>query len=208
MKRILNLIKNNIFGFIIGIVVASSVSVIAATVYYSNQVSYTPTDTTWNVENVKDALDELRSIETELTNLKNLGDATANEIVVGKTAVVNGQLVTGTLEQSTGISSFNVYRASTSGNNYRDTYDISNVKNSLIVVTTFKNSYVTFDYFYATITKENGEKSTIRINPTTSNVDHTVTTDLSSYLPAKTMVFGSYISSSNMPIMNATINLN
>ena len=35
MKKI---IKNNIFGFIIGIIITSSVSVIAATLYLSNQV--------------------------------------------------------------------------------------------------------------------------------------------------------------------------
>lgn len=97
MKKI---IKNNIFGFIIGIIITSSVSVIAATLYLSNQVSYTPTDTTWNVDNVKDALDELH----DATELINQGDATESDIMVGKTAIVNGKLITGTkLEESNHI---------------------------------------------------------------------------------------------------------
>lgn len=68
MKKIINLIKNNIFGFIIGVLITSSVGIGAATLYFSNEVSYTPTDTTWNVDNVKEALDELYSIENEFKN--------------------------------------------------------------------------------------------------------------------------------------------
>src|SRR5574344_228489 len=66
MKKIINLIKNNISGFIIGVLITSSVGVIAATLYFSNQVSYTPNDNNWKVDNVKDALDELHENSSDL----------------------------------------------------------------------------------------------------------------------------------------------
>ena len=59
MKKLIN--KNTLFGFIIGLIITSSVGVIATTLYYSNEVSYTPEDNNWNVDNVKDALDSLYS---------------------------------------------------------------------------------------------------------------------------------------------------
>ena len=64
MRKLIN--KNTLFGFIIGLTVMGIVGVSAATLYYSNEVSYKPTDTTWNVDNVKDALDELHEKSSDL----------------------------------------------------------------------------------------------------------------------------------------------
>ena len=52
--------KNNIIGFIIGLIVAGSIGVVAYTINASD-VRYTPKDTTWNVNNVDDALNTLKS---------------------------------------------------------------------------------------------------------------------------------------------------
>ena len=55
MKKI---IKNNIFGFLIGIILYSGV-VYAANLYKAVDVKYDPTDTSWEVSNVNDALNDL-----------------------------------------------------------------------------------------------------------------------------------------------------
>ena len=55
MKRI---IKNPIFTFILGIILTSSITVVAYTTL-AKDIEYTSKDTTWEVDNVKDALDDL-----------------------------------------------------------------------------------------------------------------------------------------------------
>ena len=54
MKKI---IKNNLFGFILGILVCSGI--VYAASYYAKDVTYNPTDASWEVSNVNDALDDL-----------------------------------------------------------------------------------------------------------------------------------------------------
>jgi len=56
MKR---MIKNPIFMFILGAVLFSSITGVAAATFLASDISYTPKDTNWNVNNVKDAIDEL-----------------------------------------------------------------------------------------------------------------------------------------------------
>ena len=56
MKKIIN--KYTIFAFILGAIIFSSVSVYAYLVAASN-VSYTPSNTSWNVSNVNSALNSL-----------------------------------------------------------------------------------------------------------------------------------------------------
>jgi len=97
MKRILNKFKNNsLFSFILGGILFGSV-VYGANIYQSNEVEYTPTDASWEVSNVSDAINSLYDMKTELENIKSVGDATASDIADGKTAVVQGKLVTGTM---------------------------------------------------------------------------------------------------------------
>ena len=114
MRRI---IKNNIFGFILGIILCSGI-VYGVNIYESNTIKYSPTDTSWNVSNVNEAINslynmktelnntkteldstktELNSTKTALNNLKGIGDATAAQILSGKKAVVKGSTLTGTM---------------------------------------------------------------------------------------------------------------
>ena len=53
--------KKIILGFIIGLVVGMSTTVLAASIL-SNQIMYQPSDSTWNVSNVEEALDDLYKI--------------------------------------------------------------------------------------------------------------------------------------------------
>ena len=110
-------IKNNIFGFILGIILCGGI-VYGVNTYESNTIEYSPTDTSWNVSNVNEAINSLYSIKTELdatkteldstktelnstqtslNNLKGIGDATAAQILSGKKAVVKGSTLTGTM---------------------------------------------------------------------------------------------------------------
>jgi len=55
MKKI---IKNNIFGFILGIILCSGI-VYGVNLYKSEDIQYQPSDESWNVSNVSDALNDL-----------------------------------------------------------------------------------------------------------------------------------------------------
>lgn len=61
--------KKIIFGIIIGIMLGSGI-VYAATLYKANDISYTPSDESWEVSNVNDALNSLYSMKTEENTLK------------------------------------------------------------------------------------------------------------------------------------------
>ena len=60
MKRFLEKNKKIILGILIGILF-SGVGVYAATTYLASDVTYTPSNKDWNVDNVKNALDDLYS---------------------------------------------------------------------------------------------------------------------------------------------------
>ena len=71
--------KKFILGIIVGGIIFGT-SIYAATTYYyaANEVSYIPSDSTWNVTTVKAALDNLKSTSgTALTDLKNTSIAKA-----------------------------------------------------------------------------------------------------------------------------------
>ena len=54
MKKI---IKNNMFGFILGILLCGGI--VYAASYYAKDVTYIPTDASWEVNNVNDAINSL-----------------------------------------------------------------------------------------------------------------------------------------------------
>ena len=70
----------------------------ATTYYYSsNEVSYTPSDTSWNVSNVKAAIDDLKSTSgNALTNLKNTN--------IAKAVNANGSTLTSVINTLSGIA--------------------------------------------------------------------------------------------------------
>jgi len=94
MKKIFD--KKVIFSFILGIILCGGI-VYGTNLYKSEDIKYDSTDSSWEVSNVKDAINSLYSIKNELESLKSLGDAEAAQILSGRTALVQGKLVTGTL---------------------------------------------------------------------------------------------------------------
>lgn len=55
-----NIIKNPIFTFIMGLFIAGSITGVAAYNYNAKQISYTPKDSNWNVNNVESAINDLK----------------------------------------------------------------------------------------------------------------------------------------------------
>ena len=54
--------KKNILSFIIGAILFSSITLVSAYSIFSSNVGFLPTDETWEVDNVQDAIDNLYNI--------------------------------------------------------------------------------------------------------------------------------------------------
>lgn len=88
--------KKNILFTILGIILGICGTVSATLLYSAKDIEY-------KESNVQDAIDDLYSIKNDLdattyslNDLKSKGNATSSDILSGKTAVVNGNLITGT----------------------------------------------------------------------------------------------------------------
>lgn len=93
MKKVINVIKQNILGFIIGSCIFGSISVYAASpIFSSKDVEYT--NNNMNATNVQSAIDELND---KLVNPITPANATASQILSGQTAWVNGTKITGSM---------------------------------------------------------------------------------------------------------------
>ena len=51
--------KKGIIGFVLGALIFGGIGVVSAYTIFANDIGYTPKDTTWEVDNVKDAIDDL-----------------------------------------------------------------------------------------------------------------------------------------------------
>lgn len=119
MKKI---IKNNIFGFILGAIIFGSIVGVSAYTIYANNIGYTPSDTTWkkangeDITNVEEAINELyasslstgyNTIELKYGDFQQLGNystttkqytfttETAGKIIVVMNATGSNSGVTG-----------------------------------------------------------------------------------------------------------------
>jgi len=80
--------KKIIFGIITGMILCSGL--VYAASYLADDVTYKPDDETWNVSNVKDALDELyngKSSELKIDTLSSNNDGDKTEQKFGKTEI-------------------------------------------------------------------------------------------------------------------------
>ena len=55
-----NVIKNPVFTFILGVIITGSISGVVALSYKAKDVEFTPSDSSWNVNTVEDALKDLK----------------------------------------------------------------------------------------------------------------------------------------------------
>ena len=90
--------KSFILGIMVGgIIFGTSVFAISNYLYKANEVSYTPGDSSWNVGNVKEAIDNLKSTSgTALTDLKNTN--------IAKAVSANGSSLSSVINTLGGIS--------------------------------------------------------------------------------------------------------
>ena len=90
--------KKFILGIIVGGIIFGTCIYAATTYYYAaNEVSYIPSDSTWNVTTVKAALDNLKSTSgTALTDLKNTS--------IAKAVSANGNSLSSVINTLGGIS--------------------------------------------------------------------------------------------------------
>jgi len=76
MKKLFNV--KIIVIFIIGFIIFGSIGIYGANVYHSNSIEYSPTDSSWNVSNVEEAINDLNRIVNN-----NISNFTGNIITVG-----------------------------------------------------------------------------------------------------------------------------
>lgn len=89
-------------------------------------------------DNLNDAIDTFNTMGQQVTNLKSIGNATASDIVIGKTALVQGNTITGTRNPNI-LPTINVtltgdYSSSISG------YGAGIDQNGVLVIWTMSNS--------------------------------------------------------------------
>lgn len=127
MKKIFD--KKIIITFIISGIIFTSIGVYAASLYSAKDISYNKEN--WEVSNVNDALNDLKN----KTDVLMTGDAIESDILIGKKAVVNGKIITGTNEGGSkiinlGTGTSHNYNISTL---YPDIYNTLTVDNFLVV---------------------------------------------------------------------------
>ena len=116
---------NNMFWFFLGIILCSGI-VFASNMYKASDIIYT-NDINDEVKNVNEALDDLN-------NKTKVGNATSEDIVTGKNALVQGELIEGTGSIDVPILQIStVNHASYNGYNITNViFDVSKTKKIVI----------------------------------------------------------------------------
>ena len=153
MKKLFN---NSLFMFILGALIFGSIGTILALDIIASEIEYLPKYNTWNVSNLQGAINDLYDMAT-------CANATSNDIVDGKTALVNGTVVTGTyiLPNYTELSGSTNILPGKSTTTITGNYKLTNynVSCSACQLITYIDPDATFDVVYtkssnsATITK-------------------------------------------------------
>lgn len=94
MKKIFR--KSNIFAFVLGAIIFGGIVGVSAYTILANDIGYTPKDTTWEVDNVKDAIDDLYKVSKDYVKLDEETTVSSSNLLNGITAYDNnGNLITG-----------------------------------------------------------------------------------------------------------------
>lgn len=170
---------NNMFWFFLGIILCSGV-VFASNMYKASDIIYT-NDINDEVKNVNEALDDLN-------NKTKVGNATSEDIVTGKNALVQGELIEGT-----GSINVPILQIST-GNDYNDNnynhteviYDVT--KSKKIVIDDMWCQYNILNSVYIYGSKDGGSSwTTLKVISSAANVvnynthEYNVEIDISEY---------------------------
>ena len=89
-------IKSRIFTFILGAILFGSVGVVLAYTLFAQDIGFTPIDNTWEVNNVKSALDDLYNLKlTEYGYLSKIWNSSSSSINYTYNVVENGTYLAG-----------------------------------------------------------------------------------------------------------------
>ena len=83
-------VKNNLFGFLLGFLLCSGI-VYAATLYNASDITYKPTDASWEVSNVSEALNVLKNKLDDARGIENMTLVTTLSESAGYTFAEEGQ---------------------------------------------------------------------------------------------------------------------
>ena len=134
MKKLL---KNRIFIVVITMIICISGTLYATNLYKASEVVYSSSDGT--TTDVNTALNNLYS---DYNSLKKKGNATANQILNGKTAIVNGNEITGKMNN---LSNANVWVNTDNGKfdtNVNYTYSDGSKTSNALVFHSNNNGYM------------------------------------------------------------------
>lgn len=123
MKKFIN--KYSFFGFIFGGIIFGSISAYAATVLSSSSVNYSNTNSKMSATNVQSAIDELH-------DKANYGNASSDTILKGKSALVSGKKITGSMNNYSNDFVWINTDNGTFSNNINYTYSDGRVTNQMV----------------------------------------------------------------------------
>ena len=167
MKKIIKKLKSNsLFMFILGGLIFGSIGIYGTNNYQSNTIEYSPTDASWEVSNVSEAINSLYSIKTELDDIKSIGDATASQILKGKTAVVKGSKITGTASSTKQVSGSFTFEGPGDNEVETDSITFPTSGYSTLKVTTsnYAAGRITLSIYSSTGTKSLAHNGTVTID--------------------------------------------
>lgn len=79
--------KKTVFAFLLGVVLTGSIAGVVALNYNAKDVSYTPSDTNWNVNNVEDAIKDLKSSGGSISKNMTIEELQAYSVSAAPTSV-------------------------------------------------------------------------------------------------------------------------
>ena len=149
--------KSLICGIVIGLLCSGIVY--AVSLYKAIDISYNKEN--WKVSNVNEALDNLKN---NIDELNNYGDATAEEILEGKTALVKGERIVGTGKGSEVVLVANIGTVTANASTTPSyTYDIKNLTDNYSELTS-SNFFITVGGAYGNTNYSSWSDASIYIN--------------------------------------------
>ena len=159
-----NLLKSKIFYFILGTAIFGSIGVVFAFSYFAYDVGYTPRVDDWEVDNVRDALDDLHDLIDRYKNESDIiTSVTFNSVPTNDSFSLTPVLET---TDSSKVFGYHAFAIDDDQNIYLNMSTSNNVTISGLTTNTYYNVYVmAYDVF-----NRQARSTTLRLK-TTSTLD-------------------------------------
>ena len=148
--------KKTVFAFLLGVVLTGSTAGVVALNYNAKNIGYTPSDNSWNVNNVEDAIKDLKNIDNKRIQIY------STDAVYG----VNGTYWQQNVEIPANVKNVTIYLISTT--NYA--VDTPTISGDIIALQNTSLIHETGDgktyelYFHKIDITTNGKTGTITVN--------------------------------------------